>query len=315
MRRNVFLNWQGRTGTNFVLVGEDGKPFFEAQDVLVENNLMIGNSRERMRAAFGVKGGANITFRNNTVVGDLPALAYAFRLNQEGANPPNAEHPVPQQHLVRPHGHHGRRTAAAATTSPTASRRDREPASWTATSTGTAAQPIPPGDQVNPLVDDVRRLVADPLLNTNQAGIVLPRWTGTAFPSGSATIRHEFVRLVGLYGAIPGGSPAWTRPTPLCAPPTTSSAGRAARPDLGAYEVTPVSLAVTDVAVAEGDSGASAAAVTVTLLAASANLVTVSWADRRRHGSRRERLHRRRRESSPFPCRLDQPDRFGAGPR
>ena len=57
---------------------------------------------------------------------------------------------------------------------------------------------------------------------------MLPRWNGTAFVSGNATIRQEFVRLVDrLRRASPPAAPATTRPTPRWRPPTTSSATRA----------------------------------------------------------------------------------------
>lgn len=277
VRRNVFLNWQGSPGSNFVLIGEDGNPYFEGKDILVENNLMIGNSQNAMRAAFGVKGGRNVTFRSNTVTGDLPSLAYALRLNREGSNPVNENIYFHNNVWTDPTGTMGADGAGSANdfsdgdaAETTNMRLDRN-LYWN------GGQAIPAGDVASPLVHDARRVVANPLVNTNHAGIVLPRWNGTSFVSGSSTIRQEFVRLVELYGTIPAGSPGQNQADAALSA-TDDILGRTrVTPDLGAYEVTAVTLSVQDLAVSEGNSGATAASVTVTLSTPSTSVVTAAW--------------------------------------
>ncbi len=240
VRRNVFLNWQGSSGCYFVLTGEDGKPFHEAQDVLVENNLLLGNAPNVIRASFGVKGCRDIIFRHNTVVGDLPAKAYVMRLNAEGENPPNENIRFYNNIWADPMGTMGAENPS-------------RPNDFSDTPIGetlsfvldnnlywNGPNPIPSnaGELVN-YTDDVNRLVADPGL-PDQTGVVLPRWDPNAdtFLSGNATIRQEFERLVNSYSVLPAGSPAID-----VADPTQSPADdilgqpRGASPDLGAFEV------------------------------------------------------------------------------
>jgi hypothetical protein len=205
VRRNIFLNWQGSTGTCFVLIGEDGQPFYEAYNVLVENNLMLGNSDNVMRASFGVKGGRDITFRNNTVSGNLPALAYAMRLNTEGGNPANknilfynniwadqtgtmgAENPQrPDDFSDTPKGE-------------TLSFVLQNNLYWN----GGDAIPQDSSELIN-YTDDPAPLVANPLLPP-PVSIVLPRWieNSSLFGDGSASIRAAFEKLVGYATPAP----------------------------------------------------------------------------------------------------------------
>jgi hypothetical protein len=241
VRRNIFLNWQGSTGSYFVLVGEDGKPYFEARAVLVENNLMLGNAPNVMRAPFGVKGGRDVTFRNNTVVGDMPALAFAMRLNTEGDNPPNENILFYNNVWSDPTGTMGAEDST-------------RPHDFSDTPLGetttfaldnnlywNGARPIPKDD--NELInytDDATRVVANPML-PGQGVILLPRWDAAAatFADGSASIFEVFERLVALYGAAPEGSPLINAGSASQAPTEDilgNSRGVGTAPDIGAVE-------------------------------------------------------------------------------
>ena len=236
IRRNIFLNWEGGR-ESFIQAGIDGKPFYEAKDVRVENNLMIGNALNDMSAAFGVAGAKNVTFINNTVVGDLPSYAYACNVSIKDLNPINQDIFFYNNIWSDPTG-----TMGANLYGVTNEFSDGNPAQtnnlildnnlyWN----GGAV--IPPGDLVSPLIDDARRVVADPFLQTDQSNIIFPRWTGSAFLSGNLTIRQEFVRLVGLYGQTPPGSPAIGK-ADLTLAPAEDILGRPrdATPDMGAFE-------------------------------------------------------------------------------
>jgi hypothetical protein len=241
VRRNIFLHWEGSTGSNFVLVGEDGKDYFEADGVLVENNLMLGDAVNVMRAPFGVKGGKDVTFRHNTIVGDLPSLAFAMRLNQEGLNPPNENIMFYGNIWSDPTGTMG-------ATSPAGSNDFSDtPIGETASFVldgnlywnGGAALPYDAGELIN-ITDDAHALIADPLLPVSDS-IVFPRWVSSSgeFADGSVTIREAFVRLVKSYGWPGEGSAALDAADPVYAPGEDvlgRSRSASASPDMGAVE-------------------------------------------------------------------------------
>jgi hypothetical protein len=241
IRRNVFLNWEGSTGNNFVLLGEDGMPYHETKDVMVENNLMIGNSANVMRSPFGVKGGTDITFRNNTIIGDLPSKAYAMRLNTEGSNPANANISFYNNIWSDPEGTMGAEgptfyndfsdTPIGETSSFVLDHN----LYWN----GGSAIPENVSELIN-YTDDINRIVDDPDL-ADPSGLTVPYWSSVSFTfaDGSLTIAEAFERLVNLYGTLASGSPAIDAADGLNAPAEDilgNLRDSGSGPDIGAVE-------------------------------------------------------------------------------
>jgi len=239
VRRNIFLNWEGSTGSNFVLTGEDGKPYHEAYDVMVENNLMLGNSANTMRSSFGVKGCRDITFRNNTVVGDLPALAFAMRLNTEGSNPNLQNIDFYNNVWSDPTG-----TMGATAGSNNDDFSDTPPGqtdSFTLDTNlyynGVDLIPLDGSELIN-YTDDNNATISDPQLLA-QSGLVLPHWNSGSgsFADGSTWIAQAFVRLVDLYGRPAADSPMMGAGDPSQSPIDDILGNlRDNSPDLGAVE-------------------------------------------------------------------------------
>ncbi|NJN14877.1 MAG: hypothetical protein HC822_00465 [Oscillochloris sp.] len=230
VRRNIFLNWEGSTGTCFVLVGEDGQSFYEAQDVLIENNLMLGNAANPLRAAFCVKGARGIMFRANSVVGDLPGLAFAMRLNTEGANLPNTAISLYNNIWADPSGSMNdfSDTPAGETDAFTLANN----LYWN----GGLALPQSADDLINPTNDSTPTL-GDPLLAA-QDDLIVPRWNATAgeFAGGFATIAAASMRWLGHTASRVQAALRLIKPIPHICPATICSAGRAAvRPTLAPW--------------------------------------------------------------------------------
>jgi len=239
VRRNVFMNWYGSDGQSFVRLGEDGTANFEAVDILVENNLMLGNSGALMRTPFTVQGSRDVVFRNNTVVGDMPSRSFAGRLIASPANPANENLVFVNNIWSDPTGTMGAEGFNGV---------DLFDAPLDQTVSAVlnnnlyynGGNPIPVDrGQFLMSTDDLAALIGDPLL-PDPAGAVAPLWDGATFADGSTTIRQAFQRLVGIW-AVPGaGSPLIDAADPAAsANEDILGQFRGSAPDLGALETNP----------------------------------------------------------------------------
>lgn len=233
VRRNVFLHWEGSSGQGFVRAGEDGTANYEARDVLIENNLMLGNNTQQIRSPFQMMGVYSVTVRANTVVGDMPAKEFGARIFTYGSNPNND-----QIHL-----HNNIWSDPSGTVGDTFNRgNNTNTLTFDNNLFWNAGNPFPTSSEsIIEVSDDANRVIGDPLLG-DQAGLMLPRWVPSTqqFADGSTTIRQAFEQLVTFYGVPAEGSPAVDAANPAFAPHedilgNPRPVGGAA--DIGAYEL------------------------------------------------------------------------------
>ena len=234
IRRNIFFNWQGNGGQSFVRIGEDNTPTFEAENVLIENNLMLGNSSRMMRSAFTVGGSKDIRFQFNTVVGNLPSRSFT-RLVRGGLSNENVI--LSNNIWSDPTGTLGAEGFAGADVFEALSGAN---ASVTLDNNvyynGGDAIPTDTGQEVN-IGDDNNAKIGNPRL-PSQGGIVVPVYNGNSFAGGFSTIRQVFVDLASRYGKPATGSIAINQASSANVPlDDLLGAPRTSNADIGAIEV------------------------------------------------------------------------------
>lgn len=231
--RNVFLSWHGPSDQAFIQLGEDANAEVMISDALIENNLIIGNSPTPMGAPFQFKGARHITVRGNTVVGDLPARGYGFRIGTEGDNLQVRDMFIYNNIFSDPTGTMGDRFITEYGDVDVSTFVLDNNLYYNAGAALPTAETPAPGD-------DQHGIVADPLLNDDQSDVILPVWDETThqFASGSTTIRQEFERLVATYGVPGQGSPVVDAADPSHMP-SVDILGRPrdGQPDIGAVEL------------------------------------------------------------------------------
>jgi len=239
VRRNVFLNWYGSSGQSFVRLGEDGTANFEAIDILVENNLMLGNSGDLMRTSLTIQGSRDVVFRNNTLSGDMPSRSFAGRLIASPANPRNRDLEFVNNVYSDPAGTMGSEAFSGVDLfDAPPDQTDSALLDNNLYFSGGGPIPVDNGQFLD-FTDDANALVGDPLL-ADPAALVAPEWNGTAFTDGSATIREAFERLVADWAVPQGGGPLIDAGDPASSA-TEDILGqlRGELPDLGAFETNP----------------------------------------------------------------------------
>jgi hypothetical protein len=200
VQRNVFLHWEGSSGQGYIRAGEDGTANHEARDVLIENNLLIGNNTLQIRSPFQLMGVYSVTIRANTVVGNMPSKEFGARIFTYDENPDNDQIHLHNNVWSDPNGTMGDTFNRGNNTNNLTFDNNLF---WN------DGNPFPTStESIIEVSDDAHGVIGDPLLG-DQTGLVLPRWlpVSNTFADGSESIRRVFERLVRLYGWPSTASP------------------------------------------------------------------------------------------------------------
>ncbi len=236
LERNVFLHWSGGTGNGYIALGDgSATDYHHAYEILIENNLLLGNAGHVMHVPIKIVGSRDITFRHNTIAGDLPTKMQAFRLDSGG---------LANEGILFANNVWADDTGTMGQEGPADLARFSMTAQTTSVSlannlywNGGEAIPVDPAEPIN-FSDDPAGLLVDPALPADQAGIVPPRWIPGSglFVGGEASIREVFVNLVRRYGWPAAGSAVVDAADPAQSPATDILGRPRGAPDVGAVE-------------------------------------------------------------------------------
>ncbi len=258
--RNIFLNWHGSEEHFFLQVGGHGNSAREADGVTIENNLMLGNSSELIRAALGINGAKDVVFRNNTVVGDMPGHTYAARIAMDGLNDENEEIVFYNNVWSDPVGTMGAEDDWDVNDFCDAATDETLSFELHANLYFNGGEAIPDENlELLRYTEDKGAVTSDPLLG-DQSKLILPSWSAddAVFADGSTTIDDVFLALANSYGCPDAGSPVLDMGEAANAPEddifgTARDSGSA--PDLGACEGGWADLEITTTELEDGVEG------------------------------------------------------------
>jgi hypothetical protein len=198
--------------------------------------LFIGNASDLIHTTLKIVGAEDVTFRNNTITGNLPGKSFAFRLTGRSVLP-NRNIAFYNNIWTDPTGTMGAEDNQDnnnfADSEATASYIINNNLYWN------GGQPIPPDDdEIISYLDDDAATISNPNLPSDQTAFQPPRWLPASgqFANGATSIQQLFAQLVADYGTIPANSVAIDAANAQTAPATDILGTPRNNPDLGAYE-------------------------------------------------------------------------------